>query len=221
MINIIVSLLLILNRPIFAAEASPSANNPEEIQQIREVVQQKVKEKLNLISTPSDKPKSIFGTIEKINDNQINTNWNNNSNTITTNDDTIIIGSKRNKLSLKDLKTGQDILSMGYFNAQNQLEAKRIVVIEIKNLENKTQVINGQIVDVSQTSPVFTVIPNKNKNSQFQITTNNTNIKKLKSGQKIIAVVKPDAKINNTFDLLKIVSLSESSPSATPTPQQQ
>ncbi|MPN17987.1 hypothetical protein SDC9_165345 [bioreactor metagenome] len=95
---------------------------------------------------------------------------------------------------------------MGYINSQNQLEAKRIVVIELKKIKNNTQIINGQIVDVSQNSPVFIVVPLNNKNSQYQIETDSNTIKKIVTGQKIIAAIKPDEKITNTFNLVKIIS---------------
>jgi uncharacterized protein YunC (DUF1805 family) len=219
MISCFFSLILFLISPasVFATDATSSADSSD-VQTIREVVQQKVKEKLNIISTPSNKPKAFFGTIQKITDNQIDITLNNGSKTIITSDDTVFVGLKKTKIALKDLKSGQEILAMGYLNSQNQLEAKRIVVFEIKGIENKTQVINGQIVDISQSSPVFVIVPYNNKNSQYQIETTAANLKKLSSGQKVIAIVKPDEKIANTFNLLKIIP-TEASVSATPTPK--
>lgn len=220
MISSIVSLILLLisPTPIFAVEASSSADSSD-VQTIREVVQQKVKEKLNIIATPESKPKAFFGTIQKVTNNQIDITLNNETKTIITTDDTVLVGLKKAKIALKDLKSGQEILTMGYLNTQNQLEAKRIVVFELKTIQNKTQVINGQIVDISKSSPIFVIVPFNNKNSQYQIETTAANLKKLSSGQKVIAIVKPDEKIANTFDLLKIIS-TESSASATATPKQ-
>lgn len=217
MFHFIFSILLILISPnkVFATEASSSAND---VQSIREVVQQKVMEKLNIITTPSSKPKSFFGNIQKITDKQIEITQNNENKTIITTDDTIFINLKRTKTTFKEIKAGQEILAMGYINSQNQLEAKRIIVVELKNIENKNQVINGQIVDISQTSSVFVVVPFNNKNGQFQIEADSTNLKKISTGQKIVAIIKPNEKISNTFDLLKIISTT-SSPSATPTPK--
>ncbi|MDD4937741.1 MAG: hypothetical protein PHX34_01865 [Candidatus Shapirobacteria bacterium] len=219
MISYFLSLILLLISPttVFATDASPSANNSNDIQTIREVVQQKVKEKLNLITTPESKPKSFFGTIQKITNNQIDINLNNETKTIITTDNTVFINLKRTKIALKDLKSGQEILALGYLNSQNQLETKRIIIFELKSVENNTQVVNGQIVDVSQTSPIFVIVPQANKNNQYQITTTTTEIKKIKTGQKAIIVIKPDPKMTNTFDLLKTISLSESTTSASPT----
>jgi len=208
-------LLLFSFKPVYAIEASSSATD---IQSIREVVQQKVKEKLNIITTPSSKPKSFFGSIKKIDAKQIEINQNNENKTIVTTEDTTYVNLKRTKISFKDLKVGDEVLAIGYINSQNQLEAKRIIIIELKKIINNTQIINGQVVDVSQNSPVFVIVPINNKNSQYQVETDSNNIKKISVGQKIVAVIKPDEKINNTFNLLKIIS-STSSNSATPTPQ--
>lgn len=189
--------------PTVAMEASSSATD---IQSIRDVVQQKVKEKLNIITTPSSKPKCFFGTIKKISGQEIEINQNNENKVIIITDDVIFINLKKTKISLKEIKVGDEILAMGYINSQNQLEAKRIVVIELKKIKNNTQIINGQIVDVSQNSPVFIVVPLNNKNSQYQIETDSNTIKKIVTGQKIIAAIKPDEKITNTFNLVKIIS---------------
>ena len=220
MINLFFLLISFLICPatVLAVDISTSATNSSEVQTIREVVQQKVKEKLNIITTPESKPKSLFGTIQKITDNQIEISFNNVSKIIINNEDTVLIGLKRNKIKQKDLKSGQEILALGYLNSKNQLEAKRIIIFELKKIENKTQVINGQIVDISKESLIFVVVPPKNKNSQYQVKTDTANLKKLSSGQKIIAVIKPDPKLANTFNLIKTIS-TESSASATPTPK--
>ncbi len=219
MIGLLVSLLFLMNsRPIIAIEASSSAND---IQSIREVVQQKVKEKLNIITTPSSKPKAFFGSIKKINGLQIEISQNNENKTIITTEETIFVNLKKIKSNIKELKVGDEILAIGYLNSQNQLEVKRVIVIELNKFKNNTQIINGQIVDVSQNSPVFVIVPLNNKNSQYQIETDANTIKKINTGQKIVAVIKPDEKITNTFNLLKIVSsISISTSSATPTPKQ-
>lgn len=198
--------------PATAIEASSSATD---IQSIREVVQQKVKEKLNIITTPSSKPKCSFGIIKKITETQIEINQNNDNKTIVLTNETVFVNLKKIKISLKEIKAGDEILAIGYINSQNQLEAKRIVVIELKKIKNNTQIINGQIVDVSQNSPVFIVVPLDNKNNQYQIETDSKTIKKIATGQKIIAAIKPDEKITNTFNLVKIISSTSTSTNPT------
>jgi hypothetical protein len=218
MLSFFLTLIIFLNffRPILATDATSSA---QDVQTIREAVQQKVKEKLNIINTPSSKPKSFFGTIQKITDQQIEIFQNDEAKTVIATDDTAFINLKRNKITLSDLKPGEEILAMGYINSQNQLDAKRIVVIELKNSQNTTQVVAGQVVDISQTSPVFVLVPFSNKEKQFQIETTSNTLKGISTGQKIITVIKPDEEISNTFKLIDIISSkSSASVSATPTP---
>lgn len=215
---LLIFLFLSSFKPTVAIEASSSAND---VQSIREVVQQKVKEKLNIITTPSSKPKCFFGSIKEIKNQQIIISQNNENKTIVITDETIFINLKKTKISFKDIKVGDEVLAMGYIDAQGQLETKRVVLIELKKIKNTTQVINGQIVDVSQNSPVFIVVPFNNKNNQYQIKTDSNNIKKINTGQKIIAIIKPDEKITNTFNLIKIISsTSTSTSSATSTSKQ-
>lgn len=215
---LLIFLFLSSFKPAVAIEVSSSAND---VQSIREVVQQKVKEKLNIITTPSSKAKSFFGSIKEIKNQQIIISQNNENKTIIITDETIFINLKKTKISFKDMKVGDEILAMGYIDAQGQLETKRIVLIELKKIKNTTQVINGQIVDISQNSPVFIVVPFNNKNNQYQVKTDSNNIKKISTGQKIIAIIKPDEKITNTFNLVKIISsTSTSTSSATSTSKQ-
>jgi len=237
----IIAFLLLINiftTKILAVDATPSADQ-NKVQDIinalkqNPAVQQVIKEKLNLINSPSTKPKSFIGTIVQINDQQISINYQNNSQTILIDSNVAYFDIKHNKSKLTNFKIGQDILAMGYLDQNNQLTAKRIVAIDLKTLENKNQVINGKIVDISQSSPIMVIIPIQNKNTQYQIKTdsntlifdqNNNKItsKNITVGQKIIAIIQPDLKITKTFDVSKIINLDFkiSSPSATPTTKQ-
>ncbi len=215
------------------ATSSGSTSNPslDEIQKIRQVVQEKVKEKLKQISNPiapdTNSPKSLMGTISKINGKQITINSNGNNKVINVADDTVFIDNKKNKTKLEKITVGQDILVLGYYDASNVMGAKRIIVVDIKSLENLNQVVVGKIVDISKSSPVFVLIPNNNKNTQYQVKTDSKSvyidknnktldIKNLSSGQKIIVIIKPDAELSKTFYASKIISLV--SPASSPTP---
>lgn len=208
---------------------TPKSSNLEDIQKIREVVQQKVKEKLKQISTPSNIPKSIIGTITQIDPTQITINYKNDTKTILISEETVFIDDKRNKTKLEKIKVGQEILAMGLSEESGSINAKRIVIITLKTIENNNHAVVGKIVDISQTSPIFILIPSKNKDQQYQIKTdtkteivdkNNKkiDIKNLKSGQKIICVIKPDEKMSKTFYAVKIINLDyQPTASASPT----
>ncbi|MDD2483356.1 MAG: DUF5666 domain-containing protein [Candidatus Shapirobacteria bacterium] len=186
--------------------------------EVLEMVQQKVKDMLQSTTATSTEPKSIIGTITQINSSQIIVNYKNESKTITITEETVFIDAKRNKTKIDNIKAGQDILAMGYLNQYGNFEAKRVVITDLKTIENKNEIVLGKIVDISQSSPVFILIPIKNKEIQYQIKTdtkteilnkdnNKLTLDKLKSGQKIVVVIQPDAKIAKTFYVSKIITI--------------
>jgi hypothetical protein len=211
--------------------ASPSkAANKEVIEMVEKKVQDMLQQNDNS-STNSNIPKAIIGTISQINNSQITTSYQNQNKTINTDKDTVFIDSKKNKSKLENLKSGQLILALGYYDQYNTLTAKRIVVTSDDSIVNKNEIVLGQIVDVSQSSGVIVLIPTKNKNIQYQIKTNSqktkvvtknnieSTIDKLKPGQKVIVVIQPDPKTANTFNTSKIILLTEISDTSTsPTP---
>jgi len=173
---------------------------------------------LQSTTSTSTEPKSIIGTITQIDSSQITVNYKNESKTITLTEDTVFIDAKRNKTKVENIKAGQDVLAMGYLNQYGNFEAKRVVVTDLKTIENKNEIVLGKIVDISQSSPVFVLIPIKNKETQYQIKTdskteildkdnNKLTLDKLKSGQKIVVVIQPDAKIAKTFYVSKIITM--------------
>jgi len=161
----------------------------------------------------SNGPKSLVGTITQIDNNQITVSYKNEPKTVAVTEETVFIDIKRNKTKIDNLKSGQDILAMGYFDQYDNFEAKRIVVTDLKTVENKNEIILGKIVDISQSSPIFVLIPIKNKDNQYQIKTDpkteilDKDIDKLKSGQKIVVIIQPDPKIAKTFYVSKIITL--------------
>ncbi|MFA6185299.1 MAG: hypothetical protein WCT51_00270 [Candidatus Shapirobacteria bacterium] len=232
---LLLSFLLSLFFPnqIFAKEATATASTSDKnlTEEVREMVAKRVKEiKQNDTNSSSlTTPKSITGTISKIENSKIIITDKNDSKTITFSEDTVFIDVKKNKIKIDNLKSGQVILSMGYYDQYDNFEAKRIVIITSESIENKNEIIFGKIADISQTSNVLILIPIKNKNTQYQIKSdsktkivdengNILTISKLKSGQKIVAVIQPDAKIANTFNVSHIITFNSNSTSNSPTP---
>lgn len=221
---------------ILANDATVSASNSDKnlTEEVRQMVAKKVKEiqennNTNSSTISTNTPKGIAGTISKIEKDQITINNKNNSVVITITDDTVFIDSKKNKIKIDNLKSGQVILSMGYYNQYNSFDAKRIIVTTSDAIENKNEIVFGKIADISQTSNVLVLIPIKNKNVQYQIKTdsktkiidqdnNILTINKLKSGQKIIAVIQPDTKTTNSFTVSQIITLDSTSNSISPSP---
>ncbi|MFZ2153084.1 MAG: hypothetical protein WAV41_03430 [Microgenomates group bacterium] len=232
MISTLIALTLatITPAPLPSLLPSPSPTNTisEDIQKIRQAVQQKVKEKLQQITSPTSIKKAIVGKIVTISDSEITIEYKGQVKIIKLDPTLTIIDINRNKTSINKLKVGQDILALGIENSEdNSFVGKRLVVTNLtSSLINKTVTI-GKIVDISKTSSILTLIPNHNKNTLFQIrldsksefmSANNHKINQneIKSGHKIIVVLRPDPKTINTYIALRITDL-DYQPSPTPT----
>lgn len=209
--------------------ATPATSD---IQKIREVVQQKVQEKLKQITTQTITKKGWIGSIIQLDPNQITIEFENNTRTLKIDTDTVYVDTNRNKTKFDNLKIGQGILALGTYNSEtNTFQAARIVFTDLKTINSQKIITIGKIVDISKTSSIFSLIPSKNKNTQFQIKTdtktevyNSENdkiaVKDLKSGHKIIVILTPDPKISKTYYALKILDLDYTLPtSPTPTPK--
>jgi len=208
---------------------SPTPTTTSEIQKIREVVQEKVQEKLNQITNPLSTNMGLIGKVIQIDSSQITITYQNNPSVLKIDSTTVYVDQNRNKTNLANIKIGQDILAMGINDSgTNTFQTKRVVFINLNTVNLNRTVVIGKIVDISKTSPIFTLIPSKNKNNLYQIKTDKNTVyvdknqqklvaTDLKSGQKIIAVLTPDPKISKTYTALKIMDL-DYAPTPSPTP---
>ena len=218
---------------IFAEESTTSASDKNLTEEVRQMVAKKVKEiqqsDTNDSPVSTSIPKAIIGTISKIEKNQITVTSENNSKIVTVSDETVFIDAKKKKIKIDDLKSGQVILSMGYYDQYNNFNTKRIIITTADAIKNNNEIVLGKIADISQTSNILVLIPIKNKNTQYQIKSDSAtkvvnengdalDINKLKTGQKVVVVIQPDAKIANTFDVSKIITFDSNSNSTSPTP---
>ena len=212
--------------PTATITASPTSTD---IQKIREVVQQKVQEKLKEITTSSTVKKGIIGEVVQKDPNQITIEYQGNTQVLSIDSDTVYVDSNRSKSTLDNIKIGQGLLAMGTQETDTKkFSATRIVFIDLKTVAVTKTVVVGKVVDISKTTSVFTLIPSKNKNTQYQIKTDsktktyapdNSEIafKNLQTGHRLIVVLTPDPKITNTYYASKILDLDYSSASPTPT----
>lgn len=207
-------------------------SNLDEIQKIREAVQQKVQEKLKQISSPeANKKKGIIGKITKIDGlNLTLEDYLLTDRSLITTAETIFIDKNRNKSKLANLKPGDEILAMGYTTEDGSLDTKRIIIIDSQTITDPLNVTVGKIVDISRTSPIFILIPFSDKDNQYQIKTDSkteiTNPLKtkipfsdLKNGQRTILIFKPENKTGKSFYAVKIISLDYQSPTPTSKPK--
>ncbi len=216
----------IFSTPVSAQTATPSPST-DKVEDVKDILKQIVKEtsvsNTGTESNISKQPKSFFGTITQVDADQIKiTLKDQNSKTLSLTQETTFVNSKKQKGKISDFKSGQTIIAMGYLKEDQSLDCRRIVYTESKAIENINQIVTGQIVDVSQSqnSPIFVLIPSKNKNSQYQIKTDSkteivdlkntksTSTKTIVTSKKIIAIIQPDTKLVNTFYATKIIDLS-------------
>ncbi|MBP6989501.1 hypothetical protein KBB48_01870 [Candidatus Shapirobacteria bacterium] len=194
---------------------SPTVSTSE-IQNLREVIQQKVLEKLEQIREPvTENPrKAYLGSITEITDTKIIIDTKNQLREFILAEDSVYIGSKQTKIKRADLKVGQDVLVLS-LNKDTLIYAKRILVTDPKKIQNHKTVVLGQIADISKSSPIFVLIPTNNKNRDLQIkilatteiySKDGKKIKDtdLKKGQKIICIY--DSSLSPTFPALEIVT---------------
>jgi hypothetical protein len=209
---------------------SPTPDTSSDIQKIRDAVSQKVKEKLLQIITPDSVKKAMIGKIIELTANTLSVEYNSQLRPIQLDPAVSIIDANRNKSSLEKLKIGQDILLMGIENSsENTFLAKRIVVTDTSKLQIKKTVTFGKIVDISKSSSIMTLIPNHNKNTLFQIkldvkteyfTNDSQKLKAtdIKSGHRVIAILRPDEKISKTYNALRLIDLDYAPTTPSPTP---
>lgn len=230
-------ILLFILLPLFFVNSikalEPTPITDDKTKEIVDIVKQIVNDSVTPTPIISDKPKSYFGNITKISENTITLAFKNQTQTIQVSDQTTYIDISRKKTKLDSFKVGQEVLAMGYLIDNQILDCKRLVVTELKSVTNNNQTVTGQIVDISKEASIFTLTPNYNKNNPFQlktdsktkiVDTNNktiTNNQAIVNGNKIIAIIKPDQKLANTFYASKIIvlNLSENKSSKeSPTP---
>lgn len=165
------------------------------------------KERIQKIANPAsvtNQNKALFGNITSIETNQITLDNNGITYYINTDKDTVYINEKGLKIKFDSLKTNQTILCLGKFNSTtNSLLSKRTIILNPKSIDKNYQVVVGKIADISKEASIITIIPSKNKDTQYQVKTEQKN---LKIGDKIIASLIPDEKISKTFVALKIIS---------------
>ncbi len=226
MIQLFIAFFLnILVSPVKAIEVTPTPD-PKVEQFVEGTLKPSIAKSNPSISEPvSDKPKSFFGIINQIDDQQILITSQNKNLTLQLNDKITYIDIKRQKSKLTNFKVGQTILAMGYLNQDGILDCRRLIATDSKSVENSYQVITGKIVDVSQSqsSPIFVLIPFQNKNGQYQIKIDSKteisdiNQKEINSsdiivnGKKIIVVIKSETQNSQTFYASRIISLETNS----------
>lgn len=214
-LTFLVSSFQFLTSPSLAQ--TPTATTSDEIQKIREVIQQKVKEKLDTITQDEtiNPKKAYLGTITEITSNKIKLDSKTKIYEFTLSEDAVFVNLKQNKVKFADLKVGQNVLILTL--AKDELVyAKKIIMVDATKLVNSKNITLGKIADISTSSSVFTLIPTNNKNRDLQIKNSSTTeiitkankalkFSDLKKGQKIICIYTNGQ--NSTYPAEQIIVL--------------
>jgi hypothetical protein len=212
----LVSNFLFLTSSVYAQ--TPTVSTGDEIQKLREIIQQKVNEKLQdlgqseIISNPK---KAHLGTITEINETNLKIDSKTKIYEFTISEDATFVNLKQNKIKISDLKVGQDVLVLT-LSKDSLVFAKKIIVVDSTKLVNSKNVTLGKIADISPTTSILVLIPTNNKNRELQIkvstkteivTKDNKLVKftDLKKGQKIVCIYTNGE--NSTYPALKIITL--------------
>ena len=211
-------LFLFSNYSFQASAINAQTPTPEnDIQKLREVIQQKVQQKLQEISGQEviNPKKAYLGTITKIEDKNLSFDSKGQKYEFIISDDATFVNLKQNKIKITDLKEGQDVLVLTL--AKDEIiYAKRILIVDPSKLENKKNISLGKIADISTTTSIFVLIPVNNNSRDLQmkidnkteIVTKDNKILKfsdLKKGQKIVCIYTNGQ--NSTYPALKIITL--------------
>ncbi len=198
----------------------------DDIVKIRQAVQQKVQEKLQSITGSKETKKGWIGSVTNIQDTRLTISFQSQDRTINVDPEATIIDDKRKKITLDKIKVGQNIIAMGELTQDGSLDTKRIIFYDPESLTRKNIVV-GKIADISKSSPIIVLIPTNNKNLQYQVKTDSNtsvasadgskvDIKTLEAGQRIIAILKQDAKNPNSYSAIKFITTATETPSPTP-----
>lgn len=207
----------------------------QKIKELREAVKEKVQEKIQEIKKGI--PRAYVGEITKIDIDNSNFTLETRSKTlqITTNEETKIIGAKKENLQLADLKIGNFCIAMGYLTDENTLQAKRIVVIP-KPKPPAREVAFGKVIDISAEEKILTV-KNERKGLTYTVEVTDKTMITKKLNNKIEKVNFSSIEINDhivtvgtpteneekiiTAKIIHIIpGLSKKTPFPSPTPEE-
>ncbi len=224
---LVTSCSLLFTTSIFAQTTAPTVESEEptptieseveqdEIDKIRQVVKDKVMEKLDSILTKANQKIGWLGKVVSIEENTIVIeDFYKQSKILTTDQDTVVINLKKQNGKLIDIKPDQIIVAMGYLDPDSNLNTKRILITNTALEDNLDTIIFGTVSDISQTTSTISLVTKDRKVYQIK---SDKNSKDLSKNDKVIAVIKPEKKDSQTWLILSKKVLS----TPTPTPAEE
>jgi len=137
-----------------ATPATEIEEKTRQIQQIREAIKEKVRERIQEIKERT--PRAFVGEITQITDSLLTLTTPRKTIKVEINTETKIIGLKRKELEPKDLKVGDFCIAIGYLGEDDTLLGKRIVIIP-KSKPPVREIAFGHVTDISTEEKILTV----------------------------------------------------------------
>jgi len=152
--------------------ASPTGELKEKVQEIRQLVREKVQEKLAEIKNRQEK-RAYVGKISAIENTTITLESKKGAKKVLVNEETTIVGALRKTLKLADLKVGDAIIAMGTIGEDGAMTAKRIVVIP-QSLTAPTspkirRAVFGRVKEIDRVNQILTLVHPKKEQVTFRI----------------------------------------------------
>lgn len=191
-------------------ETSPATSS------VRDLVRERVKAKIDNLT---QKPMALVGTLEQIADSTLEIkNAGGKVLLASTSKDTLyyrVTDGKKKEIKFDELVIGEFIVTMGYRNGKDILDAKRVVVYDKKPTSNKesaygvvTSISKGVVtIKHPKTGDVWTIKTNKKTviTGKVEGKMQEINIEDVKEGDRIVAVGTRDTKATqNTLDAKRV-----------------
>jgi hypothetical protein len=209
-----------------ATDTAETEMNFEDVKGIREEVEKKVRDKIDEIVSKQEK-RGWIGTITEITSTGFVIETDQETRTVTLNDEATIINRNRQQITFGDLEESQRVIAMGYLQIDNTLDARRVVIVEQKDKIQKMSIF-GTITEKADQDQIMLV---KNSEESYELvfgedatieirqdnTTEEADYEDLSTEQKIIAVIVPIDGSTATYQVENLLAVS--SPEPTPEPE--
>lgn len=178
----IIALLLVLFCFSSLISLRALAQTPEETDE--ELIKQKVEERIEKVldSTDENQKRALVGSIKAVVVSTLTIKTSSGDFQAKVATDATILNLEREEIKLEDLEIGNKVIAMGYFDDQDVLEAKRIVIREELQASD-AEVTFGTVTDISQEEKVLTIKHPKTQTVYMVETDSKTEIAKKVDGE--------------------------------------
>ncbi len=203
---------------------SPTVSR-DKIEGLREEIEKKVQEKLDDIVSQQEK-KGWIGTITEVTATGFEMEVDEETRTVTLNDEASVIGEDRQEIEFDDLAIEDRVIAMGYKQIDGTLDGRRIVIVEEKE-QRVRQSVFGTVTEMAEQDEIMLV---KNGSEKYELIfdedsvleqrtngeTEEIDYEDLTADQKVAAVVSSTDGNTATYTVEKLLVVSSPEPTEEP-----